>query len=293
VRRPKDERSFVRNTDEFSLSINAPDLGVLGGGKDEKFNVGVPYGPKARLLTVWLSTVAQDPARGPDDRWVDIGAIKPWLQTIGISVNGESPSIAKEQMVRLSFASFNMQVRRSGLALFSDEKLIEKVIFTERDLDHYRRGEMGEVHWPVGVQLTPTAFQRFRENAIAIPTERLRAISHSAMAIDTFIYLCYRLPLIGPGEDELVSWKTLAAQFGSREPPSKFKENFLATVTAALAAYPEAKVELREDGLLLRHSSPAELRRAFVSMAVLDGKVARRRNRSVDPRLLEGRGTMT
>src|SRR5689334_8020312 len=106
VKRPQDEMNFVRNTDEFALSINAPTLGIIGGKRDDKHNIGVPWGPKARLLTVWLSSVAQDPARRDDDRWVDIGPIKAWLASIGVNVHGDSPSRAKEQLIKLSFATF-------------------------------------------------------------------------------------------------------------------------------------------------------------------------------------------
>jgi hypothetical protein len=291
VRRPMDKKtgkeasSYVRNTDEFALSINAPHLGVVGGKRGENFNVGVPWGPRARLLTVWLSTSAQDVGRSPDDRWVELGPIKPWLKSIGIADNGPARMVAKEQMVRLTFANFTMQVRKSGLDLFSNERLVDKAVFSERDLANYAANRMADVRWPLGVQLSQTAFKNFREGAVAIPTNRLAKVSHSAMAIDTLIYLCYKLPLIDPGDEELVTWRQLAAQFGSREAPSKFKENFLHTVRAARDAYPEANVELREDtGLLMRHSDPAVLRRAFVSMSSLHPVQRRqRRNRILPP----------
>jgi hypothetical protein len=54
-------------------------------------------------------------------------------------------------------------------------------------------------------RLTDAAYKRFRENAIAIPTSRLAAIANSAMAIDIFLFLCYRLPQIPLGESELVT----------------------------------------------------------------------------------------
>ena len=247
----KEASSYVRNTDEFALSINAPHLGVVGGKRGENFNVGVPWGPRARLLTVWLSTSAQDVGRSPDDRWVELGPIKPWLKSIGIADNGPARMVAKEQMVRLTFANFTMQVRKSGLDLFSNQRLVDKAVFSERDLANYATNRMADVRWPLGVQLSQTAFKNFRESAVAIPTNRLAKVSHSAMAIDTLIYLCYKLPLIDPGDEELVTWRHLAAQFGSREAPSKFKENFLHTVRAARDAYPEANVEIREDTGLL------------------------------------------
>jgi hypothetical protein len=99
-----------------------------------------------------------------------------------------------------------------------------------------------------------------------VPTARLAEIANSAMAIDIFMYLCYRLPLIPSGESDLLTWRALIAQFGSGESPSKFHDTFQASIRSALAAYSEADVDLTEEGLVLRYSDPAELRRAFIAV---------------------------
>ena len=269
VKPPKDESDFHRTTADFALSINAPTLALPAS--DRRFNVGVPWGPKARLLTVWLSTAARDPDRRPDDRWVDIGPIKPWLASIGVkSCGGKAMNRTKEQLVRLAFASFTMQSVRSGHALVSNDRLVDAAVFGEDDLAHYAAGRIQDVHWPLGIKLSRNAYDMFRRNAIAVPTERLAQVSNSAMAIDLLVFLCYRLPLLTQDESDLVTWRQLAAQFGNREPPSKFRENFDATVASALRAYPEANVEPTAEGLVLRHSDPAVLRRAFVSLAGSD-----------------------
>jgi hypothetical protein len=139
--------------------------------------------------------------------------------------------------------------------------------------------------------LSSGAFQLFRRNAIAVPTERLAQVSNSAMAIDLLVFLCYRLPLLTRGESDLVTWRQLSAQFGNREPPSKFRENVDATVASALRAYPEANVEPTAEGLVLRHSDPAVLRRAFVSLSAPSARApkAKRklRHRGTDPRDME------
>jgi hypothetical protein len=102
------------------------------------------------------------------------------------------------------------------------------------------------------------------------------------MAIDIFAFLCYRLPHLSPRETELVTWRQLISQFGSGETPSKFRETFEASIRCALDAYPEANVDLRpKEGLLMRWSDPAELRRAFFVVPTLP---------SADAKALSSRG---
>ena len=86
------------------------------------------------------------------------------------------------------------------------------------------------------------------------------------MAIDILVYLCYRLPLISHGESELLTWRDLMAQFGSSEFASRFKQAFSESIKRTIEAYPEANVAITGEGLVLRHSDPADLRRAFVSV---------------------------
>ena len=69
-----------------------------------------------------------------------------------------------------------------------------------------------------------------------------------------------------------MSWRQLIAQFGSGEAPSKFRETFEGSIKNALEAYPEAEVVLTDEGLRMRYSDPADLRRAFVAMP--GGKLA-------------------
>ena len=114
--------------------------------------------------------------------------------------------------------------------------------------------------------LSQNAHERFTRHSIPIPTARLRQVAHNAMAIDILVYLCYRLPLISRAESELLTWRDLMAQFGSSEFASRFKQAFSESIKRTLDAYPEANVAMTAEGLVLRHSDPAELRRAFATV---------------------------
>jgi len=154
--------------------------------------------------------------------------------------------------------------REDGFQPFKHETLIEAGVFRDNDLEKASAGNISDLKWPPGFLLSQTAFDRFRNQSIPIPTTRLRQVAHNAMAIDILTLLCYRLPLIEANSTEIITWRQLTAQFGNRgEPVYQFKDTFTDSIKLALRAYPEARVELVDAGLQLRHSDPAALRRAF------------------------------
>ena len=266
LRRPRDNTLVWKRQDErFALTVQSPEIALPGGSS---FIAGLPFGPKARLLAMWLATEAKDPTRQSNDRWIEIGKITDWLRAVGISPEwGPRGSVVatKDQFLRLAFAQFSMVFRRDdGFQPFKHETLIEAGVFRDNDLERASSGNISDLKWPVGFLLSQTAFDRFRNQSIPIPTTRLRQVAHNAMAIDILTLLCYRLPLIEENSTEIVTWRQLTAQFGNRgEPVYQFKDTFTDSIKLALRAYPEARVDLVDAGLQLRHSDPAALRRAF------------------------------
>ena len=75
------------------------------------------------------------------------------------------------------------------------------------------------------------------------------------MALDIYCWLAYRLHVIK--EPRPISWRALMGQFGGgyRE-IFHFKPRFLENLALALAVYSDARVEVDERGLLLKHSRP-------------------------------------
>lgn len=261
IRDPR-SMSYARTDSRFSLTINGQRLALPGG---TQVDVNVPWGAKSRLLLVWATTEAQSPSRRDDDRWLEIGKIKEWLGQIGVPANARNLVNAKDQLFRISFASFTMVMKdKANGDFFRSDKLIEGGVFADGDLNHYASGDFSKVRWPQGLLLTQKAFSRFRNDGIPLPTARLAQIANNAMAIDLFVFLCYRLPTVPKGETDLVKWRDLHAHFGSSGHHSKFRSDFSASISAALNAYPEAKVDLTDEGLVLHHSDPAELKKAFL-----------------------------
>ena len=64
---------------------------------------------------------------------------------------------------------------------------------------------------------------------------------------------------------------------GAGEFTSKFKDTFRQSIRRAIEAYPEAKVELTAEGLVMQYSDPVDLRRAFVALPGEGGTLPRQR----------------
>ncbi len=149
LRRPRDNTLVWKRQDErFALTVQSPEIALPGG---TSFVAGLPFGPKARLLAMWLATEAKDGNRRSDDRWIEIGKITDWLRAVGISPEwGPRGSVVatKDQFIRLAFAHFSMVFRREdGFQPFKHETLIEAGVFRDNDLEEslsrkHRRAKM-------------------------------------------------------------------------------------------------------------------------------------------------------
>ena len=267
LRRQEDGTVWKRSDGHFSFTVTGSSFAAPNG---ETIEVGLPYGSKARLLSVYLASEVKNPHRNANDRVVEFGRVSQWMRDVGVvPTSGVRGSIAsaKEQIVRLAFAVFTMTLDRGDAkSWFHRESLIESGCLNKGDLEAFARGDYNKLSWPDHVVLTHNAHQRMMTQAVPIATQRLQAISHSAAAIDFFVWLSYRLPKIPRGESVLAPWSALCTQFGDAPYGTKFKQVYLESIKTALAAYPEANVDITTEGLVLRHSDPSVPRRTLIAL---------------------------
>ncbi len=262
--RKLEQRDFGRKDDHFALSISTAPIPLPGG---DNFLPGLPYGAKARLLVLWMNSQCRMPNRAAGDRWLEIGRVEEWMHELGLPRHHEGVSMTKSQLLRLSMATFTMVLKEKdqGREYFRSDRLIDSAVFADGDLLHYANGDLAKVRFPLGIELTEKAYKNFTSSAvIPIATDALRKISTSAMSIDFFLFLSYRLPEIPIGDSQLVSWRQLIAWFGNGEPRSKFRQVFESSIAKALDAYQGANVSITDEGLIMRYSDPVETRRMFV-----------------------------
>lgn len=258
-RRPRDTtRVYSHQNAGLTLTVTAGTDTADGG------NIGLPYGPKARLVIAKLNAVAVI-NKSPT---IPLGAsMNGFLSSLGLATSG-----GKKMSPR---ALVGEQVRR--LVRCSLEFTWDK---EKKNPDRDRGGAIRiakywDVWWdrsdnpthPVDesvIVLSDDYFQALVGNPVPLNLEALQILGHSALAMDLYAWLSSRLwRLQHPVH---VTWPMLAVQFGTGPIPddprkrSRYlydvKRDIEDQMPTVLAVYHEAKVDSTPDGLLLKPSSP-------------------------------------
>ena len=252
-RNPGDDvRVWDRQNGRISLRIRAgealhPERGWV--------DVGLPYGPKPRLILSYLNTQAL--VRQSPDIEVE-ESLTAFARRIGLDANGRDLRTIKDQLARLAAADL-----RFGVPTSSDTaKTFKGQIVTEFDL-WFAKDDRQRVLWPTIVRLDPAYFESLMAHAVPLDERALGALSHSAMALDMYAWLAQRLHRIHPREEAFIPWASLRDQFGfGYANMRKFKQVFRTALDQVLAVYPAARVSLDRRGMTARYSPPPVLRRA-------------------------------
>jgi hypothetical protein len=83
----------------------------------------------------------------------------------------------------------------------------------------------------------------------------IRQLRDRSMSLDIYVWLAWRLHRLTKATS--ISWPALHAQFGTGfKAVRQFKPRFAEALDAALAAYPEARVELGDKAITLYPARP-------------------------------------
>ena len=265
-------RVFERKNGSFSMSILA---GYAGG---------IPFGIYPRLLMSWVSTEVVR-TRSPE---LELGeSLAGFLRDVlNVSSsggkNGTSTRVT-EQMKRLFGAQIvAVDAGQPGRRPF---KLRNMAVVNEMDLDEAafkkRLGGAPDAHdtnplakpggerlwtpqdahqsgWKSRVLLTEYFFEEILRSPVPIDLRAYRALRGSPLAMDIYAWLTYRMSYL-QRPSKTIKWVVLMAQFGSSYSGERavldFKRNFLQSLKAVLLAYPQAKVKVMDDGLVLLPSA--------------------------------------
>jgi hypothetical protein len=173
-----------------------------------------------------------------------------WLATMGISIGGKTYKQVNEQARRISGCSLTFFADRSGAQIKSRGGFVKTEI-TMSAID-----EQQPVLWQDRVILDEDFYRALREHPVPVSDTALRAIGPRSLVIDIYIWLAYRLHALK--KDVEISWTALHAQFGAEvERLRGFRKYFIECLAIAVAAYPDARVDVADRGLILRPSRPA------------------------------------
>jgi hypothetical protein len=221
--------------------------------------LGLPYGPKARLLLMHLNSEAvrrQSPVIPVEDTMTAF-----FRRLMGRTQDGRQAKMLKEQLSALAAAQFRMGITHEEGALQVDTKVVSAFnLWFEKD-DGQR------ILWPSTLKLSLDYYESLNRCAVPLDERAIAALAHSAVALDIYCWLAQRLHRIPTGKAQLVPWTGLQEQFGQGYTRlRKFREFYLGLLPQIRAAYPDARFETDGRGMTL-WTSPPPVKKRLVAVA--------------------------
>jgi len=246
-RDPGDEvRLWARRNGYVKLELQAGR--AYDGRIDDFVDVGLPFGPKPRLVLYHLNAEAlrtQSPVLELEDSLTAF--VK---RTLGLDAGGRNIRTVKDQLARLSASDFRIGTSKEDRSFTLKGSIVEGFeLWTPRDAKQ-------RVLWPSTVQFSPRYFESLMKHAVPLNETAVARLSHSAMALDVYTWLAQRLHRVDDAKGGVgVPWTALHEQFGhGYERLRDFRRVFQRTLRQVKIVYPESKFELSKRGITLRHS---------------------------------------
>jgi hypothetical protein len=250
-RSPTPGQTFERTSGNVSLQVEA---GKAWDGKSWR-QMPLPYGVRPRLALVHIATQAIRTR----SRTIDVGSsVNAFLTELGLDNGGKAYGQMRQQMTALAVCT--LRLGRVETRTIGGEKKDFAVTLDAKPFRQFEawidsRGDQPTL-WPTEVELSQEFYDSLTETAVPLEHGAIAKLTHSALALDLYTWLAHRLYRVRRGGSR-ISWAALQEQFGSEYANRKqFKRQFRIRLREALNAYPEARVEEVEGGLILRASPP-------------------------------------
>lgn len=241
------DQAWVRQNERMTLMVE-PGRIIRPGTIDTDF-VGVPFGSRARLILLYL----QSQALRSGSRQVELGtSMRHWLRRMGIPQGGNSIAEVRDQATRLSTCKLTFFYKAAaGGTGFSAERIVDDgVLF----LDQGHNEAQGTL-FVESVRISESFFTALKAHPVPIWEPAIKHIQNNSLALDAYVWLAYRLHVLQ--RPILVRWAALHGQFGGGfKAVRQFKPTFVQNLRLATAVYPDAQVDVADEGVWLRPSRP-------------------------------------
>ncbi len=223
---------------------------LIESGRDRTGKpLGLPYGSYARFILLFL----QSEAIRTQSREIELGrSMRVWLGSMGLSIGGTTYKLVTAQARRISGCTLTFFADRADAQIKSRGGFVKTEITMSSRIDDEQQAQL----WQDRVLLDEDFYRALREHPVPVSESALRAIGPRSMVIDVYIWLAYRLHSLTRDVD--VSWPALYAQFGTGfSRIRRFRAHFVDCLALALAAYPEARINVSDQYVTLHPSRPA------------------------------------
>lgn len=230
------------------ISLNVEARSVLNP-QNEWVKLGLPYGPKPRLILSYLNTKAiqnQSPR-------IDVQkSLRAFLRDMGLDAQGNDFKVVKKQLAML--ASSDISIGR----VVDNERTHITAGRVIKDFDlWFPKNEKQAVLWESEINMSLDYFQGLIAHAVPLQARALIALRDSALELDLYAMLAERLHRISNKKNQYVYWSVLWRQYGQGyKRINDFRRKFKHHLVNVKAVYPEARFEFDQGGMKLFHSLP-------------------------------------
>ena len=219
---------------------------VINPSTFEFVNVGLPFGPKPRLILTHLNSQALK--TGSPVIEVE-SSLTAFVKRLGLDGNGRDIRSIKDHLSRLSAATIRIGFVAENRAVQVNTQIVKAF-----DL-WFQKNDRQRVLWPSTVQLSDDYFQSLVNHAVPLDERAVSALSHSAMALDVYAWLAQRLHRLK--QPQFITWVALKEQFGYHYDRMRdFNRVFRHTLMIVHSQYPDARFQINGKGMTLQHSPP-------------------------------------
>jgi hypothetical protein len=209
----------------------------------------LPHGEKPRLVMLHLN----GEALRTGSPIIDVrDSMTAFVRALGIDTNGRNLRTLRDQLARLAAAHIVLGI---GPDTIKADIIRQFRVWWPDDAQQ-------RVLWPSVVRLDTDYFDSLTKHAVPLDSRAVAALAHSALDLDIYAWLAQRLHRIPKGKPQTITWQALKAQFGVGYAELRiFRRRFKEALKAVLTAYPSARIEEADAGLVLWNSPPPVLKK--------------------------------
>ena len=176
-------------------------------------------------------------------------SMRDWMERMGLAVGGETARALREQAARISACSLKFFWEDGSADGFERGAIVRSGLRF-----HAEDAAQGSL-WEDRVVLDETFYMALRDHPVPLLEAAIRQLRDRSMSLDIYVWLAWRCHQLG--RPTPISWTALHNQFGSGyKAVRQFKPRFVEALAAAAAAYPEARIDIEEPGIILNPTRP-------------------------------------
>jgi hypothetical protein len=220
---PKELRIWERRNGNIQLEVLAGR--VLDPNTQQKVEVGLPFGPKPRLVLYHLNAEAMRTKSSTVNLEHSLTAFV--NRTLKLSTDGRTIRAVKDQLNRLAAADFRFYASYEGHA-----QTVKGTVIKSLDL-WISKDERQRVLWPSVVEFSHDYFESLMEHAVPLQEEAVSRLSHTAIGLDVYTWLAQRLHRVSVSRPAFIPWDRTERTVRPRVWPHKGLQAILPAHTRA------------------------------------------------------------